>query len=726
MERFRRTFNFGRKLLVIMLNSLLILKVFLDGYSISYKNRELILKLILIAVPLLTLMVSVYYVFIRRKFIFITLSLLAAAFMLINLKFTLGQLPSQIALMNNLLSMGKQVGYNDIQVLIEWIIVFFVLVGFLSLYIYPFNLIIFDIIFIGFLWGVDYVKGLNRNFTYLLVLNAYLLLRHRYDIRNNQEMDIRKSKNYNKDSWRKYFQFISVSLVIILTTSLVFTEIKGQMYDRLHSFLLQKLANRETVADIRNSFDLSYVGYSDTERELGGNVSFREEPVVRMNVSSETIPRYIKGSTRTIFTNHSWSKSPSGFIYSSKADDRYILSLPKFTSSKQIATLSHINMRISSPLIPYYTTEVSYENNTVIASFYSEKDNQFGASTVISGSYDVVFFEPVNLEDYNLQNDKKIENIDQAYADYLQIPENFDQDIRKLAQDIVGEEELPFKKAILIRDYLQKNFNYTLTPEDKGVGDQFLTNFLFKSRQGYCVHYATAMTMLLRCVGVPSRYVEGFAISSKPANNGDIMIRDSEAHAWTEVLTDPENNIWTAIDATGTGQEYLDRVREEGQENTTTTASTSASQTSSSTKAQEENLITVESNPQGRIIFKVLLALLILGILIAIRMVYKRMKLQKMIEDSNTRELIDYIFELYRDSGTYISYTDTSLENARKINSPSASKDMQQLVRERYAREYGNKDIDSELKLREKVLNDAFNNFRHKNGKYKHFLRKYL
>ena len=80
----------------------------------------------------------------------------------------------------------------------------------------------------------------------------------------------------------------------------------------------------------------------------------------------------------------------------------------------------------------------------------------------------------------------------------------------------------------------------------------FVSYVLEVSKSGYSVHYATIATLLLRCCGIPARYVEGYVVSSGQAealNTGDtLVLTQSNAHAWTEYYLDGVG--WIPFDAT--------------------------------------------------------------------------------------------------------------------------------------------------------------------------------
>ncbi len=81
-------------------------------------------------------------------------------------------------------------------------------------------------------------------------------------------------------------------------------------------------------------------------------------------------------------------------------------------------------------------------------------------------------------------------------------------------------------------------------------GNVFLEHFLRESRRGYCVHFATALTLLLRMEGIPARYVSGYLVET--GSERTVFARDRNAHAWTEVYL--ERYGWYPVEATPAGE----------------------------------------------------------------------------------------------------------------------------------------------------------------------------
>jgi len=118
---------------------------------------------------------------------------------------------------------------------------------------------------------------------------------------------------------------------------------------------------------------------------------------------------------------------------------------------------------------------------------------------------------------------------------YTQLPENLPDDVRYTAQAITGGIESPYMRANAISLWLAENMSYTLNPEVIPEGVDF-TGFFLESREGYCVYYATAMTVLARCCGLPARYIQGFALKNTPwDSNYQYKATGLTAHAWSEV-----------------------------------------------------------------------------------------------------------------------------------------------------------------------------------------------
>jgi transglutaminase-like putative cysteine protease len=118
-------------------------------------------------------------------------------------------------------------------------------------------------------------------------------------------------------------------------------------------------------------------------------------------------------------------------------------------------------------------------------------------------------------------------------ATYLQLP-RLDPRIPELAKLITARSETPFDKTIAVENYLRTRFSYTLNITGK-PGNDPLAHFLFETRAGHCEYFASAMAIMLRTLGIPTREVNGFLPGEYNDLGGDYIVRASDAHSWVEV-----------------------------------------------------------------------------------------------------------------------------------------------------------------------------------------------
>jgi transglutaminase-like putative cysteine protease len=123
---------------------------------------------------------------------------------------------------------------------------------------------------------------------------------------------------------------------------------------------------------------------------------------------------------------------------------------------------------------------------------------------------------------------------DSYRATYLQLPP-LDPRIPALAQQITANLSNPFDKASAIAAYLRTHYAYSLDLSGTPPTADPLPYFLFTRRAGHCEYFASAMTVMVRSLGIPARYINGFLPGEFNDVGGDYVIRASDAHSWVEV-----------------------------------------------------------------------------------------------------------------------------------------------------------------------------------------------
>ncbi|MBN4053296.1 DUF3488 domain-containing transglutaminase family protein [Haliea sp. AH-315-K21] len=124
-----------------------------------------------------------------------------------------------------------------------------------------------------------------------------------------------------------------------------------------------------------------------------------------------------------------------------------------------------------------------------------------------------------------------------------------------------GSNEQSFEFAVNLREesgsdqaYIQnvlayfrsENFFYTLQPALLGANP--VDEFLFNTREGFCEHYASSFTFLMRAVGIPARVVTGYQGGEYNPYDDTLAVRQYDAHAWSEVWLQDQG--WVRVDPT--------------------------------------------------------------------------------------------------------------------------------------------------------------------------------
>lgn len=140
---------------------------------------------------------------------------------------------------------------------------------------------------------------------------------------------------------------------------------------------------------------------------------------------------------------------------------------------------------------------------------------------------------------------------------YLQVPDTICDELQSYTEEI-GRGATVDEQIALIQQYLDENYSYSMAPGTTPRNEDFVLHFLQEQKRGYCAHFATAATLLLRSYGIPARYVEGYALSFTDIADGEAVdasyeewftgenpmkesgvvsvdATDANAHAWVEV-----------------------------------------------------------------------------------------------------------------------------------------------------------------------------------------------
>ncbi len=127
-------------------------------------------------------------------------------------------------------------------------------------------------------------------------------------------------------------------------------------------------------------------------------------------------------------------------------------------------------------------------------------------------------------------------------------------EIEKVADVVCRGADSPTAKVRRIADYFQKNYRYTLATESPPQGVDPIVHFLKTQHPAHCELFASAVALMLRTQGVPSRYVTGYVMDELSDSEDYYLARNRDAHAWVEYYDD-QQQTWVSLESTP-GREY--------------------------------------------------------------------------------------------------------------------------------------------------------------------------
>ena len=130
---------------------------------------------------------------------------------------------------------------------------------------------------------------------------------------------------------------------------------------------------------------------------------------------------------------------------------------------------------------------------------------------------------------------------------YLSLPENIAPRSRELVGELAGQVDSKSEIVDAVLNYFASQpFYYTREPPL--LFDDPVDEFLFETRRGFCGHYASAFTVMMRQAGIPARVVTGYYGGEMNPLADYMIVRQSDAHAWSEVWL--KNRGWVRVDPT--------------------------------------------------------------------------------------------------------------------------------------------------------------------------------
>ena len=332
---------------------------------------------------------------------------------------------------------------------------------------------------------------------------------------------------------------------------------------------------RQRIYDIfffngsRNEFSLADVGYyPQGKAQLGGPAEPSVDPVMVVITPGKV---YLRGVVFNEYTGSSWEDATESKrylwgspYYQAVRAEIFDMGLPQvvdpvFSEMLQPdpVIVRMLTSSASSMFVPQRVRTLSPEGNITAyfnmgSEIFTTRNLEMGdvwqadAPLIIAGDRGAAQLVAAS-ESANDPNWEKVR------AENLELPPCISQEVEELARSVVAHANTPYEKAMALQQHLRLNYTYTLEAPFQSVNRDFVSTFLLQEKQGYCTHFASAMTVMCRMAGLPARYVEGFVAT--PDQDGLAMVTGEQGHAWTEVYS--KGYGWMTFDATPAGGEIF-------------------------------------------------------------------------------------------------------------------------------------------------------------------------
>lgn len=284
------------------------------------------------------------------------------------------------------------------------------------------------------------------------------------------------------------------------------------------------------------------IGYGVDDSELGGSFVGDDTPAFQVEVEDG---QYWKVETKDTYTTKGWELSEEvaePVVYGN--GERISTEFEPGTEEESVNAVLDMEQDFPFILYPYGTETIQMDGEFSYS--YAPTDQKI--QPLLSGApveperVELQFNEPTySLTGLRETTVEKLAELPPEFDRYKQLPEELPQRVRDLAAEITMNSETVYDQARAIENYFERNgFEYSLTDIPVPEEDQdYVDQFLFDTKRGYCDNFSTSMVVLLRSLDIPARWVKGFnegvQIDVETDSDSEIyQVTNNNAHSWVE------------------------------------------------------------------------------------------------------------------------------------------------------------------------------------------------
>ncbi|MBM5610090.1 transglutaminase-like domain-containing protein [Listeria seeligeri] len=277
------------------------------------------------------------------------------------------------------------------------------------------------------------------------------------------------------------------------------------------------------------------VGYSEDDTELGGAVKKDNATVFKARTDNG---HYWRVESKRIYTGVGWANEKSTELQQFSSGDNFPIQLSEETVGE--AKTAEISFEASSEYVPYpYGTQAI---NSAVDTFNANLTTEKITPTNTIKNYTIELKTPV----YNIETMQKADFStlpDSFVSKYTQTPSELPKRVATLANKITKDADSIYDKTKAIESYLSASGEFTYSTDDAKEtpnGADYVDQFLFETKIGYCDNFSTSMVVMLRTLGIPTRWAKGYTPGEGEKDaKGDkatYTITNNNAHSWPEVF----------------------------------------------------------------------------------------------------------------------------------------------------------------------------------------------
>jgi transglutaminase-like putative cysteine protease len=367
---------------------------------------------------------------------------------------------------------------------------------------------------------------------------------------------------FSRSVWKRFFIRLLFVVLISLVIFILFPKPKGSFLTAIPKKLGAPVRNSPAFSGGLISTFYSSPGEKGRFRGNYFGISEYLNLNVRGSLSEETVylvkttmPALYRAAVFSFYDGKGWrsEKLDSTVDQTQEYGTPILRKEPIYPSSydRRVVAIFTVKKEVSNAILSPYQPDILYlpffeywidESLSLRAPFIIPEETVYTVEAAVKTDYDGM------ISDIKSRNPEILKSRVRINPIYLQLPEKLPRRVTKLALKLTQGKSDNYEKARSVEEFLKKNYRYDLTiphyPENRDSVDYFL----FDIKRGYCEHFASAFVVLLRCAGVPSRLVTGYAEGDYNVLTGYYEIKEKHGHAWAEVFVPGAG--WLTFDPT--------------------------------------------------------------------------------------------------------------------------------------------------------------------------------